>query len=292
MKSNIQLFLEHTAQSVLSLAKVVIQSKFRSPIPPKSKQNCIILANGPSLKDSLQENPSVFSKEKYDLFCVNYFANSDFYQKLQPNYYVMIAPEYWVDEFEDISTIIEKRTELFRNIEAKTDWELDLFIPWEAKKSKTWKDLFKNKPNIHIHYFNRTPIEGCRSINHFLFRCHLGMPRPHNVLIPSLFIGINMEYQNIYLIGADHSWIPLIFVTSQNDVLFTNQHFYEEKKLKPHPMRKATGKRKLHEVLDKFMLTFKGYFILKSYAKTKKVKIWNATPSSFIDAFDRRKIEE
>ncbi|MEZ4884848.1 MAG: hypothetical protein R3E32_09000 [Chitinophagales bacterium] len=290
MKSNIQLFLEHTAQSFLSLAKVVIQSKFRSPMPPKSKQNCIILANGPSLKDSLRQNPDAFDKEKYDLFCVNYFANTDFYERLKPNYCVLIAPEYWVEEFEDISTILQKRTQLFENIEAKTDWEMTILIPWEAKKSKAWKELFKNKPNIHIQYFNRTPVEGCTSINHFLFKHRLGMPRPHNVLLPSIWLTINMHYQNIYLVGSDHSWLPEISVNDQNEVLINQKHFYDDTTSVPKPMRKATGKRKLYEVLEKFMLAFKGYFILNKYAKTKGVKIWNSTPNSFIDAFERKEI--
>lgn len=290
MKSNIQLFLENSAQSALSIAKVLILSKFRSPMPSKTKDNCIILANGPSLKESLRQNPAAIDKSKYDLFCVNYFANTDFYEKLQPNYCVLIAPEYWVDEFEDITTIIEKRTQLFNNIEEKTHWEMTILIPWEAKKSKTWRTLFQDKPNIKVHYFNRTPVEGCQSVNHFLFKRHLGMPRPHNVLLPSIWLTINMLYQNIYLIGADHSWLPEISVTSNNEVLINQKHFYDNTTSVPKPMRKATGKRKLYEVLEKFMLAFKGYFILKGYAKTKGVKIWNSTPNSFIDAFERKDV--
>ncbi len=291
MKSSIQLFLEHTAQSMLSIAKVVIQSKFRSPMPPKSKQNCIILANGPSLNDSIRQNPTAFDKDKCDLFCVNYFANTDFYQKLQPNYYVLIAPEYWVEQFEDISTIIQKRTQLFQNIETKTDWEMTLFIPQEAKKAKAWQGLFRNKPNIRIHYFNRTPVEGCELVNHFLFKHHLGMPRPHNVLLPSIWLTINMHYQNVTLLGADHSWLPEISVNAQNEVLLNQKHFYDHTTSVPRQMRKATGKRRLYEMLEKFMLSFKGYLILNKYAKTKGVKVWNATPNSFIDAFERRKVE-
>ena len=277
------------AQSFLSIAKVLIQSKFHSPMPPKIKQDCILLGNGPSLKESLRQYSTFFDSNKYDLFCVNYFANTDFYEQLKPAYYVLIAPEYWVSEFEDISIILQKREQLFKNIEAKTDWKMTLLVPWEAKKSKAWQGLFKDNPNIQVHHFNRTPVEGSQIINHFLFRNRLGMPRPHNVLLPSIWLSINMEYQNIHLIGADHSWLPEISVTDQNEVLINQKHFYDNTTSVPKPMRKATGKRKLYEVLEKFTLAFKGYFILKDFAATKNVKIWNLTPNSFIDAFDRKK---
>ncbi len=291
MKSKIQTSLENAALSFLSIAKVVIASKFHSPMPSKNKKDCIILANGPSLKDSIRQNPDVYNKENYDLLCVNYFPNTDFYTQLQPSYCVLLAPEYWVAEFADISNIIKQREELFKNIEAKTTWEMTILIPWEAKKTKLWQNLFKDKPNIHIHYFNRTPVEGWQPINRFLFRHNLGMPRPHNVLLPSIWLTINMQYQNIYLIGADHSWLPEISVTDDNQVLINQKHFYDNSTSVPKPMLKATGHRKLYEILDKFTLAFKGYFILKDYASTKNVKIWNATPNSFIDAFDRKKPE-
>ncbi len=288
MKSKIQLFLEDTAQSALSVAKVLIASKFRSPLPSKTNKNCIILANGPSLRGSLQAHHSVLDKRKYDFFCVNFFANSDFYEQTQPNYYMMIAPEYWVSEFADIEDVIRKREELFEHIKAKTTWDLTIFIPWEAKKTDVWKGLFQDKPNIKVCYFNRTPVEGMTGINHFLFRNHLGMPRPHNVLLPSIWTGINMGYENIYIFGADHSWLPEISVTENNEVLLHNKHFYDRNSSTAKKVLKASGYRKLYELLEKFVLTFKGYFILKDYAATKEIKIWNSTPKSFIDAFDRK----
>lgn len=288
MKSKIQLFLEDSAQSVLSLAKVLIASKFRSPLPSKTNKDCIILANGPSLKESLATHHHILDKSKYDFFCVNFFANSEFYEQTQPSFYMMIAPEYWVSEFADIEDVIRKREELFQHIREKTTWDLTIFIPWEAKKTDVWKGLFEDKPNIKVCYFNRTPVEGMTRINHFLFRNRLGMPRPHNVLLPSIWTGINMGYENMYIFGADHSWLPEISVTEKNEVLINQKHFYDNTTSVPKKMLKATGYRKLHEILEKFVLAFRGYFILKDFGATKGVKIWNSTPKSFIDAFDRK----
>ena len=51
------------------------------------------------------------------------------------------------------------------------------------------------------------------------------------------------------------------------------------------------GHRKMHEILEKWMLAFKGYFFIKEYAvNKKKSKIINITPNSYIDAFDRKNL--
>ena len=41
---------------------------------------------------------------------------------------------------------------------------------------------------------------------------------PHNVLIPSIAIGLRLPFKKIYLAGADHSWLPEITVTDDNEV--------------------------------------------------------------------------
>ena len=118
-----------------------------------------------------------------------------------------------------------------------------------------------------------------------------GLPRPHNVLIPALFVAINSGYKRIYLAGADHSWLPMISVNDQNQALVNQQHFYDEHSSKSDLMYKlGVRPRRLHEILEKFMFTFRSYFDLKDYAESKGSKIYNSTPDSYIDAFDRKSI--
>ena len=44
---------------------------------------------------------------------------------------------------------------------------------------------------------------------------------------------------------------------------------------------------RLHEVYENYAIAFKSYFYVKAYAECCGVKILNATPGSFIDAFPR-----
>jgi hypothetical protein len=83
-----------------------------------------------------------------------------------------------------------------------------------------------------------------------------------------------------------------IHVDDNNNALINQVHFYDATSSKSEVLdKRGKGARKLHEILHKFMLAFKGYFILKEYAEYKNVKIYNATPDSFIDAFERVKLE-
>jgi hypothetical protein len=102
-------------------------------------------------------------------------------------------------------------------------------------------------------------------------------------------ISINLGYKNIYLFGADHSWLKDIHVDENNLVLLTQKHFYNEKSARPKPMTNTgKGVRKLHEVLKKFQITFKNYFLIEEYSRKKNSLIFNSTKNSYIDAFERK----
>ena len=75
--------------------------------------------------------------------------------------------------------------------------------------------------------------------------------------------------------------------------MLNQKHFYDEKTSKSKPMY-LLGKRqrKLFEILKKFYLTFKAYIEIREYSDKKNVNIYNCTTRSFIDAFERRNIED
>ncbi len=104
---------------------------------------------------------------------------------------------------------------------------------------------------------------------------------------------IYLNYKVIYIIGADHSWLPEISVNEKNEALINQKHFYDEADSKPEQMNDLISRpRKLHEIIHKFYLTFKGYWLIKEYASSKNVRIYNASEISTIDAFERKKISE
>lgn len=280
--------LKKITESMLALIKVILLSKFKTSIKYSIKdRDLVILGNGPSLIDLLDKGQKFF--EDKDLICVNFFPLSNYFVTTKPSIFITSAPELWFDNVDDI--YLEKSEKLFKALGEKTQWPLKLFIPFSARKSGSWESHISNNDNIEIVYFNDIGVEGFQSLIFWFFKKNLTMPRPHNVLIPAIFNAINMGYQNIYLWGAENNQFLEMSVDDQNNALIRQKHFYDSSNVQAKIMKKAgIGKRRVHEILHKFMLSFEGYHIIRKYADNRGVRVINQTPDSMIDAFDREVI--
>jgi len=284
---HIKIFFEKLFQSLSSLIKVLLLSKPLKKLPVPRYKELIILGNGPSLKNFLLHKKDFLQKK--DLLAVNHFVNTSEFTELKPRLYLINVPEFWKEDVEE--DYRQKRKKLFQDFAKKTTWDIDLFLDVGAKKARYWKEIIKDNPHLKIHYFNSTPISGFDKFSFFCYKYRCGMPRPHNVLIPSLIMGINMDYKKIYLIGADHNWMQDLFVAKDNTVYLTQKHFYDEQTARPDVMKKeGKGKRKMHEILIKFVHAFNGYWKINDYAAEQKVEIINLTHNSMIDAFKRENL--
>ena len=116
------------------------------------------------------------------------------------------------------------------------------------------------------------------------------MPRPRNVLIPSIMLGIALGFSTIYVAGADHSWTRTLSVDDDNRVVSIQPHFYKEDEREEKRVRKDYMNYPLHMILQSFYVAFRSYFTIARYARHRSVKIFNITPGSFIDAFPRLNI--
>ena len=272
--------LQNSLDNLITLIKVFFLSKRGNKISKTSinTEKVMILGNGPSLKVELEKESFLAELKVTDFLVVNYFCDSDFFKQIKPEYYIIVAPEIWERE---------SRHKLFHSL-IEVDWEMNLFMPFLAKKHKKWQEILAKNDNLNIVFVNTVGIDGSFYLKEKLYNLKLAMPRLHNVIGPSLMTMIGLDYKEIDLYGVEHSWLPLINVSADNTVYVGQPHFYEKSEQEVKPMNSMTGQRKLHEVLDKFYLSFKGYFEIKKYAELKNVKIYNCTKHSFIDAFEKK----
>lgn len=282
-------FVTNFGQTIVSLARITIWSRCVKNIGVSQnikKSGIVILANGPSLTDMISTNSSFLDGKT--TMCVNSFPTTEYFTSIKPSFFIISAPDYWLENVRPV--YVEMRNELIERL-LKVNWDLTVFIPTMAKHSALWSDLKKNNKHITLHYYNLTPVYGFRCFRNFCYKRNIGIPRPHNILIPALMMSIKMKFADIYLWGADHSWLPHIFVDQENTVYLTQKHFYDKETAIPSTMQKNVKEdRKLHEMLYKFVYTFEGYFFIREFAEKSRSKIWNCTPGSFIDAFNRLKI--
>lgn len=282
-------WIQDITQSLLSLLKVLIRSKFVYLNHSIDSSDLYILASGPSLKHVLTQHTE-FLKTK-DTLTVNGFSSSDFFEIIKPKYYVFAAPELWSESTTDAKKHI--REAMINDLIKKTTWPLLLFLPVGSLSNKSFLRRFEVNQHIKISFFNTTPVEGNKLLSYTMFRKGLGMPRPHNVLIPCLMIGIRNSVQRIHLFGVDHSWLPLLHVTDQNIALLKQEHFYDKDTAKAQVMNMLGKERRmLHQILEKFYLSFKAYVEIQEYAQTQDCSIYNYTKGSFIDAFERKSIDD
>ncbi|MFT4523337.1 MAG: hypothetical protein ACI8ZN_002290 [Bacteroidia bacterium] len=264
----------------------------------RQTDDLIILGNGPSLS---QETNKLKALRKGRSVCaVNYFAATAEFEIFKPELYVIVSEEYWKNE--EKQDWAEDRKKLFENLRHKTAWPLDLFVPVIAKGFPDWVQYMSANSNIRLNFYNTSPLDGSPKFFHFLLKRYWACPRPHNVLIPSILIGINLGFKRIILCGSDHSWLSEISVNAQNEVLIGQKHFYAHQfkgastllSDQPKPMYKqgSIETRRLHEVLEKFCFSFKAYWFLLEYAALNQAEIVNVTTTSYIDAYKKVNIDE
>lgn len=277
-------------KTIISFFRVLIMSKSsRDFLNQKSDSDrIVILGNGPSFKKTIDENFDFFLNNK--LICLNHFAITDYYTTLKPEYYFVIAHDLFLDD--TLDEYKNASIKLFNAIAEKTNWKLKFFILYEAKKEKRWHQILSQNKNIEIVFMNITPVEGFKNFRYFWYRKGLGMARPHNVMIPSMFFAICNGFKEIILVGAEHSWLHELHVDDDNNTLFFNKHFYDTSDKSKKCNYKGTSFMKLHEVIRSFSYAFESYHIIQEYAKKCDVKIINCAPNSFIDAFERKQISD
>ena len=270
-------------QTFLSMVKILLQSKWSTRFPSQfsNLDELLILANGPSLNKTIEDGND-FLKGK-TLLAVNFFVNSPRFTELRPELYLIADPLFWL--------VPEKRQQLFGGLAEKTTWPMTLFIPRRALKNKEWKPLLGGNAQIKIVVYNTTPIEGFQGFCNWVFHKGWGVPRPHNVLIPSIAVGLRLQFKKIYLTGADHSWLPEIRVTDDNVVLMHQKHFYDQGTSKADTVKQENlQSAHIYTILYHMYVSFKSYHILEAYAQWLGKEIINITPGSYIDAFRRMKI--
>lgn len=272
-------FADKLFATLKSIAKIALGSR---PVAggKGDKGTIVIMGNGPSLADTIRSDRRLL--EVYPTLAVNFAAIAPEFAELRPEYYVLADPHFFRDS-------AEGNLERLRSCLAAVNWPMTLFVP-RAKRARAAR-LYAN-PNITLRVFNFVGAEGFGWFEKAVYSARLAMPRPRNVLVPSIMVAIAEGFSKIIIVGADHSWMKTIWVTTENEVVSVQPHFYNDSKAEENRIRHDYRNIKLHQVVESFAIAFKSYHSIANFAASKGVCILNATPDSFIDAFERRSAQK
>jgi hypothetical protein len=172
------------------------------------------------------------------------------------------------------------------------NWDITLFIPYFAFKSGRISRL-KSNPNIKIAGYSSLSLNGFRLFRHHWYKKNTGMPSPQTVLNAAIFLAINNGYQEINVLGADHTFIKKLSVGFDNLIYLEDDHFYDKEKAKK---KAIVDGENLGWTIEKWLLTvakmFASHRLLRDYAEHLGVKIYNLTSDTLLDVYDRRRIED
>ena len=237
----------------------------------KNYDECIILGNGPSINTLLENNSNDIYKK--DIFAVNFFCITKFFVKVKPNFYVLLDP-FLFDESSPLASKIDQMINSLNSI----SWNMVIFIPTNFSNSSFFAKI--NNKKLTIIPFNSTPVEGVKQLENFFFQRNLGMPMPQTVINAAIFLAINLKFKNIHLYGVEQSWLKYLTVNNDNKISVGLHHFY-------NGSDETDENRTLSEFLLSQVSVFRSHMRLKEYAISNKIHIFNHTPGSYIDAYDR-----
>ncbi|MDE5774628.1 MAG: hypothetical protein K2H86_09275 [Muribaculaceae bacterium] len=263
---------------ILTLGKVILQSKGCSRREPRHHKSIVVMGNGPSLGKVISEQRDILMS--MDRMAVNFAANAAEFTDIKPQYYILADPHFFTGGGTD-----QNVSRLWDRLRA-VDWEMTMWLPTRYRREAE-KAISGLGDNVRVKWFNLTPSERGGALTRRLIDAGLAMPRPRNVLIPAIMCAMREGYDEIILTGADHSWLQSLWVDDENRVVSVQPHFYKDKKDELERVASVYAGYHLHDILGSMVVAFRSYFEIADYARRRGVSILNATPGSFIDAFER-----
>ena len=237
-----------------------------------------ILANGPSLKDELDE----LFKEGAPLnnsLVVNYFVETDYFTRIKPKYYCLADPV-----FNRRKLLNERDRQVYELLNEKVDWPITLFV-WKEGESITSEII--NNPLINVVGLSTLLFQGFESKRFKYYKIGRAVPSYVNVTIMGLYALLNMGYSTIYLYGVAHSFLAGLGVNDNNRLCIVDKHFYGVEKYEFQPKEDGSLWTTKDFVYDKY-LTFVEHEVMRGYADYLGAQIINCTRDSWIDAYVRK----
>lgn len=276
-----------TSEFVLYVSQMLFFDTFKNHVKKESHdKKLIVLANGPSLKQSFTE---IIESKMYlenDFVTVNFMVNDERFFIIKPCYHVI--SDYTLFHYSKGNE--DNVRVFFENINTKVDWPMTIFITYGLWNDKQWKSQFKNNKLklIPIH-----TIAAPESIKASYYLHKLGWLGANygSVLHHAIYVGILMGYEKMEVYGADHTFFDGLCVDENNRVCRKITHFYDQSsEIKPiyHTYTGEVKPYKMSYFVSEYEKVFLGHDILRFIADKENVRIINKTPVSLIDSYERK----
>ena len=264
----------------------VYRQKFRKTIDTsslkKSKKYAFVIGNGPSSSEIDWGSKHVkLLLEQSDVITTNSFFLNEFSDEIWPYIHVMSDPDWLISSPEDI--ISRLGTAFYKSVlenEAKLAQKSPkLLIPAQYSYSNKLEDLTKIYFNdFEHHYFGSVGS--------------LERPRVFSSMtgIKALNTALALNYDRIIFCGLDASQFLGLSVAEKGGLEETYLHAYSDK-LKCQTRRTIYNYSMKRRIYD-YYKQFRDFELLSEFALKRGIGVVNVGPSSFVDSFERKTIDQ
>lgn len=245
--------------------------KYKPTKPRKMGEKLLLLGNGPSCNDYLQ-NRELF--KDYDILCVNFFVskNEKEFREIKPKYICFADPAFATEESEQIDKVMKIINEI--------DWNCYIISSASHKFTK-----IKN-PNLKHIKISSYQYEKDNERREDWYCKNLAIPFIANVINLALFFGISFKYEKIGLIGVESDFQKDLRVDKDNNVYTQFRHYYDTS-CDIQEIKLNINLKDHYFFLHKNLYTDS---VLNILAGKFGCKITNYTLNSLIDVFEKKEM--
>lgn len=264
---------------------------YKIPLKNKFSGKAYVLANGPSLKNDLEDFDKGNRTFDKNTFVVNLFALDEHFKKIRPMHYCLSDPMF----YQDYKPKKEQIRKMYDILDKEVDWDMYLYICFYTEKE--YKKIIEyskiKKPHIHFVRLNRKLCENLNpKFRNRLYASGYFMPEDGTIANTAIYLGLIEGYKEIEIYGCDHDYFRSFAVDEYNRLCSRDSHFYDNEKpvLKPF-MNCCVAEEKpfrVHEFFYIMSVMFKSHDLLESLAEYLGAKVLNCTPNSMIDSYPRK----
>lgn len=264
-----------------------IYKPIRIKFTEQKSRKAIIMGNGPSLNNDLPEILN-YPKNDCDFYSVNFFANTETFYQIKPNYYFLADKLFWSNNLnDDFNSLVNSTFDTL----SKVDWKISILCP------ESGFNFIKSKLSSNCNFsFIRIPD---RPINLFSEKIHLKLLEKRFFSIPNvnsvitiIWFSIISKYDSIILYGVDFSAFKSLHVDQEtNEVFVPTEHFYKNSLAEKNSAKKYLS-QKNKTMSQRLYQVFKSFHVLETLFKLSRVlnvEVLNLSSFSYIDSFPREK---
>lgn len=267
---------------------------YKFPMINKYNGKAFVLATGPSLKHDLEEYDVGNRAFDENTFVVNLFPNDAHFKKIKPKHLCLSDPMFYHD-YPGKTESIRKMYDILQN---EVDWDIYVYICFFSDEENEKLISYSRVTNKYIHFIklNRKHCSNLiPNLRNKLYSTGRYMPEDGTIANTAIYVALLEGFKEIELYGVDHTMCHDLVVNEKNELCSLDTHFYDNEKpiLKPFIDVHSTDNKpfKVNDFFYIMYVMFNSHELLKSFADYLGAKIYNCTPNSMIDSYERKLLD-